>query len=288
MNVETVHLYEQFGIAAPEGARAELTCIYDNVPVEMNIHRKRPAILIFPGGGYTFVSDREAEPIAVKWMAKGYAAFVLRYSVDPLGFPTQLREACMAMRYIRENCERFEVNPQMVAAIGFSAGGHLCGTLGTMYNCPEVQDIGDAAMLRPDGIGLCYAVLLSWGATHEGTIQVVSGGDEVLAKRLSIDSQVHTGMPPVYLWHTRTDGIVPCRNALVMAQALNDAGVPYALHIHHKGNHGLATADEITCTYQYCQDFFLNYSSELYGWVDSMNVFLEEVGFGTVDAEKGN
>ena len=288
MFVETIQLYEYFQLSAPEGARAELTCMYDNAPAEMAVSRKRPAMLILPGGGYTYVSDREAEPVAVKWMAQGYAAFVLRYSVVPFCFPTQLREACMAMRYIRENCERFEVDPQMIAAIGFSAGGHLCGSLGTMYNCPEVQDLGDAAMLRPDAIALCYADLLSWGVTNEGTIQNVSGGDKVLAKRLSIDSQVHAGMPPVYLWHTRTDAIVPCRNALVMAQALNDIGVPYALHIHHIGNHGLATADSITCSYQHSLDYYQTFSSEIRGWVSSVDAFLDEVGFGTVDAAKDN
>lgn len=284
MKAETVRLYEHFGLPAPKGAQGELTCLYDNAPAEMGLIRKRPAVLIIPGGGYAFVSDREAAPIALKWMARGYAAFVLRYSVEPLGFPTQLREACMAMRYIRENSSRFEVNPHMIAAIGFSAGGHLCGTLGTMYDCPEVQDLGDAALLRPDALGLCYAVLLSWGPTHGETIRVVSGGDEALAKRLSIDSQVRPDMPPVYIWHTRTDAVVPCRNSLILAQALDDAGVPYALHIYHDGNHGLATADPITCS----TDYFHHFSAELPGWEDRMMSFFGEIGFCSVDVEKGN
>ncbi len=280
MMMKSICLYEHYKLQKPAEARAELVCLYDNSPAEMELHRKRPGVLILPGGGYTFVSDREAGPVALEWMAKGYAAFILRYSVEPLSFPVQLREACMAMRYIRENCDRFEVNPHMVAAIGFSAGGHLCGTLGTMYDCPEVSDLGEGAMLRPDAIGLCYPVALTWGPTHEGSVLAVSGGDAALAKRLSVDAQVRPDMPPVYLWHTRDDATVPARNSLILAQALQEAGVPYALHIYHSGPHGLATADQRTCSTEHYRRF----SREITGWANRMMDFFEEIGFCAVDA----
>ena len=129
----------------------------------------------------------------------------------------------MAMRYIRRNAEFFEID--RIAALGFSAGGHLCGTLGTMYDCPEVADLGDASLLRPDALGLCYPVLIGWGPTHEGTFENISGGSPALRARLSLDKQVRPDMPPVFLWHTRDDNAVPCRNSLIMACALEEKGV---------------------------------------------------------------
>ena len=244
---KTVDLYEHFGFSKAEGAGGILVC--QTVGEKMNLSGKRqqPAVLVIPGGGYSFNSEREAEPIALHFLTRGYAAFTLYYACAPLGFPVALREAAMAMRYIRENAEAFGVDPNMVAAIGFSAGGHLCGTLGTLYDCPEVADIGGADLIRPNALGLCYPVLVEWGPTHEGTFRNISMGDPELRKRLSLEKQVRSDMPPVFLWHTRTDAGVPCRNSILMAQALDEAGVDFTLHIYRKGPHGLATAD--ICTY---------------------------------------
>lgn len=88
--------------------------------------RTRPAILILPGGGYGHTSEREAEPVAMRFVAAGYAAFVLHYSCAPSRFPTALREAAMAMGYIRQNARRFAVHPHKVAALGFSPQGAIC------------------------------------------------------------------------------------------------------------------------------------------------------------------
>ena len=78
-----------------------------------------------------------------------------------MSFPVSLREAALAMRYIRANAQAMEIDPHMVAAMGFSAGGHLCGTLGTMWDAPEVADLAPAGMVRPDALGLCYPVAVS-------------------------------------------------------------------------------------------------------------------------------
>ena len=230
-----INLYEYFGLTCPEYGRGELSCMYLELSGEMGKNRRKPAVLVIPGGAYSGVSDREAEPIALRFLHRGYATFVLRYAVKPAVFPTSLREAALAMRYIRENCEKFAVNPNKVAAIGFSAGGHLCGTLGTMYDCPEVADIASGDMIRPDALGLCYPVAVAWGKTHAGSFQNISGGDEALAQRLSIDKQVRPDMPPVYIWHTRDDKGVPVRNSLVLSEALAEAGVDFAMQICHSG-----------------------------------------------------
>lgn len=281
MNVETVRLYDHYGITAPAGAVGCLRCWVSKTDPKVSTARKRPAVLILPGGAYCWTSPREAEPVALRFAARGYGAFVLDYSCAPLSFPTALREAALAMRYIRENAAEFEVDPHMVAAVGFSAGGHLCGTLGTMYDCAEVADLGAPALLRPDALGLCYPVAVSWGNTHEQSFESISGGDGALRRRLSLEKLVRPDMPPVFLWHTRDDASVPCRNSLLLAAALDEAGVEFAFHLYRHGCHGLSTADEMV----YMAGKVPQISWDVPGWVESMQRFFGEIGFQITDGE---
>lgn len=274
MITQTVNLYEYFGLVAPEGAAGNLVCLAQPTSHEVSSARKRPAVLVLPGGAYAFTSDREAETVALRFLARGWAAFVLRYSCAPNVFPAALREACMAMRYIREHCETFEVDPGSVAAIGFSAGGHLCGTLGTMYDCPEVADLGDAGLLRPDALGLCYPVAVSWGKTHEGSFDNLCREDRELRKRLSLDALVRSDMPPVFLWATRDDDAVPCRNTLLLGCALEEAGVDFALHLYRHGQHGLSVTDETV----YSVHNVPAISPDIASWPEAMIRFFREKG----------
>ncbi len=281
MVTEIVDLYQYFDAKPPENAVGRLTCYTTATPPKVSPCRKKPAVLILPGGAYRWTSPREAEPVALRFLAKGWAAFVLDYSVAPCGFPTSLREACYAMRFIRENAEKWEIDPHMVAATGFSAGGHLCGCLGTLYDCPEVGDIGSAGLLRPDALGLCYPVAVSWGRTHGESFQNISRGDEALKRRLSLDQCVRPDMPPVFLWHTRDDGSVPCRNSLVLAAALEEAGVDFAMHIFRHGKHGLSTADQMSNSALTLPDV----SWDVPGWLEAEMRFFEDIGLKIRDFE---
>ena len=263
------------------GAGAMLQWWLPHTPESLGVCRRRPAVLILPGGGYHHVSEREAEPVALRFLAQGYGAFSLRYTCSPACFPKQLREAAMAMAYIRENAEAFGIDPAMVAAVGFSAGGHLCGMLGTMYDCPELSDLGTPAQLRPDALILCYPVAVSWGRTHEQSFANISGGDPLLRKRLSLDTLVRADMPPVFLWHTRTDTSVPCRNSLLLAVALEEAGVPFTMHIYRKGVHGLSTAD----AQAYPAGKIPETGPDLEKWPETAMEFLKEIGFQITDKE---
>lgn len=281
MEIKIVDLYKEYGLEKPEGAVGRLICYIQDIPNCVGTERESPAMLILPGGAYRFTSEREAEPIALRFLAKGYCAFVLHYSCAPLPFPHALREAVMAMGYIRRNSEAFRVNPNMVAAMGFSAGGHLCGTLATMYDCPEVADLGLDGLTRPDAVALCYPVAVSHGPTHEESFDNVSGGDPALRRRLSLDALVRPDMPPVFLWHTRDDGAVPVRNSLVLSTALDAAGVSFTMHIYAHGNHGLSNADDtVYPTYQLPET-----SWDVPNWVESLQKFLAEQGFRIIDKE---
>lgn len=278
---ETLDLYEYYGRSRGNGQGGHLTCWIQKTPGEVSRCRKRPAVLILPGGGYGHTSPREAEPIALRFAAAGWAAFVLHYSCAPSRFPTALREAAMAMGYIRKHAESWEIDPKMVAALGFSAGGHLCGCLGTMFDAPEVSDLGTPEMLRPDALCLCYPVAVSWGRTHEGSFENLCGADAALRRRLSLEKLVRKDMPPVFLWHTREDASVPCRNSLILAQALEEAGVDFVLHLYRSGKHGLSTADSMA----YPSYALPRISPDVTGWLQTCIQYFHEIGMTITDRE---
>lgn len=283
IKTEFVDLYQYFGINSQEAAGGRLLVWSWRTPKEISpAGRKRPAVLILPGGGYQHVSPREAEPVAMRFLARGYTAFVLEYSVTPSRFPTALREAALAMRYIREHAGELEVDPHMVAAMGFSAGGHLCGCLGTMYDCPEVGDIAPPEVLRPDALGLCYPVAVSWGKTHDDSFIRLTDSNPELTARLSLDALVRRDMPPVFLWHTANDDCVPVRNSLVLAEALDKAEVSFALHIYRDGPHGMSVSD----AQSYPAWNVPKKSIDVEEWPEKMMQFFTELGFTISDGEE--
>lgn len=274
MDVRRVELYEHFGVERQAGQRGRLTCWAARTPETVSLRRRRPAVLILPGGGYEHTSLREGEPVALRFVARGWAAFVLEYSCAPSRFPTALREAAMAMRYIREEAGGLEIDPGMVAVVGFSAGGHLAGCLGTMWDSPQVADLAKPEHLRPDALGLCYPVAVAWGDTHRGSFDNLTGGDARLADELSLDKRVRPDMPPVFLWTTRNDGSVPCRNSLILAQRLDEVGVDLAFHLYRRGKHGLATADALAFPVGELPEM----SWDVPGWPEAMLAFFRDVG----------
>lgn len=274
MKMHVIDIYEEYGLEKPTYANGKLTCWIQTPNKNLYPTRTTPAILVLPGGGYAATSTREAEPIAMEFYARGYSAFVLDYSCAPAKFPTALREAVLAMDYIRKHAAGWDIHPQKIAAIGFSAGAHLCGTLGTMYDCPEVSDLVTGERARPDAIALCYPVAVSWGNTHEGSFVNLTGDDQALRDRLSLDKLVRSDMPPVFLWHTRTDFTVPVRNSLVLSVALDEAQIPFAMHIYGKGRHGLSLPDART----HPANELPEVSLDMKYWVDECAGFFAERG----------
>ena len=279
MKFHVTNIYDEYGLQKPENAIGKLSCWIQTPNKKLYPTRKTPAILVLPGGGYAATSSREAEPIAMEFYARGYSAFVLDYSCAPVKFPTALREAVLAMDYIRKHAAQWDIDPHMIAAIGFSAGGHLCGTLGTMYDCSEVSDLVSGDQARPDAIALCYPVAVSWGNTHEGSFVNLVGDDQALRDRLSLDKLVRADMPPVFLWHTRTDFTVPVRNSLVLSVALDEAEIPFAMHIYGKGRHGLSLPDART----HPSNELPEVSQDMKYWVAECAGFFAEQGFAIAD-----
>ena len=219
----------------------------DNSP-EIDMERTNQAVLICPGGGYQGVSDREAEPIALALAGEGICAFVLRYSVAPNRYPTQLLEASRAMQLIRQNAEAWHVDTDDIAVMGFSAGGHLAAHLATKWNDPMLCERLNMqpGMNKPNRVILGYAVTTSHiPGVHQITFYNLFGddaGDEVFATASTVEL-VGEHTPKAFIWHTASDGIVPVEHSLLFAGALQKHHIPFELHIYPEGNHGLSLSD---------------------------------------------
>lgn len=225
------------------------TYIPDNT-VELNAGRKRTSVLICPGGGYHFTSDREAEPVALRLLTAGFNVFVLRYRVAPARHPKPLLDVSRAVWMIRENAEEWHVDPDRIAVCGFSAGGHLAASLGVFWNAADIREaIGmPDGMNRPNALILAYPVITSGEYAHRGSFQNLLGEDasEEQLKEMSLELQAGSQTPPAFLWHTFNDSVVPVENSLFFAQALRQHDVPFELHIFPDGPHGLSLCDEET------------------------------------------
>ncbi len=247
---EIIDLYKYFDIKKPEGAHGYLTVYCRDNAEEMPLDRVRPAMLVIPGGAYAYVSGREGEPVAIEYLLHGYNSFVLNYSVAPdFSFPTQIIEAAMAMIYIRENADKLHVDKNHVAAIGFSAGGHLTGCLGTMFDIQELAFLRNKELIRPDAILLCYPVTYYNGdntKTHSESFENISANNIELAKRLSLETHVSKDSSPAFIWHTAADCVVPLDGSLILTEAYYKAGVPVEFHVFEKGDHGLSVCTEET------------------------------------------
>lgn len=217
---------------------------------EININKKRETIIICPGGGYEFTSDREAEPIALKFVAQGFNAVVIRYSIAPVRYPTALLELAETVRYVREKEKEWNVDTEKVIVCGFSAGGHLAGSLGVLWNNEIIEKYLDIKNeeVKPNAMILYYPVISSGEFAHKGSFDSLLGEKEAEISRenLSLEKLVSIETPKTFLWHTFDDGTVPVQNSLLFSNALASNKVQFELHIYPSGVHGLGLCEEIT------------------------------------------
>ena len=240
--------YQRVG-AVQIGSQPVLHAYLLDASAELLHSATRPAVIICPGGAYAYKSDREAEPIAMRFLAAGIHAFVLQYSVAPSRYPAAALELASTVQFVREHASEFGIYTDQIYIAGFSAGGHLCATLGTLWHEPVFrQALGsdDANRWKPDGMVLCYPVITMGQYTHKGSRENLLGSDATQTQwdALSLETRVSAKTVPTYLWHTIADGSVPVENALLFATALRSAAVPFEMHLYEKGVHGLSLCDE--------------------------------------------
>jgi acetyl esterase/lipase len=209
---------------------------------------KKTAVLVLPGGGYHMTSDREAEPVAKAFFAAGLNAFVLRYSVkdEAVGY-APLLDAASAVKYIRDNADRFNIDKDKIVVCGFSAGGHLAASIGTLWKLGVVSEtLGcENSYVKPNGMILGYPVITAGNKAHKGSIYKLANKENPTQEELdafSLEKQVDSETCPAFIWHTASDGGVPVENALYMCEALSANKIPFELHVFPYGVHGLSLA----------------------------------------------
>lgn len=259
------------------------TYIQDNTH-EFLVNKKRPAVIICPGGAYLGTSDREAEPVAMRFASKGYHVFVLRYSCllkneedlrvikqgGPLPefnehthMPQPLYDLGKSLLIIGEHADEWFVDMDRIAICGFSAGAHLAATMGVHWHGPMLREkfSVESTKFKPAALILGYP-LTDYLITKEKT-----AANEFTRNLFKLSSLAHFGeespslermkeaspvnfvsdkTPPTFIWHTANDELVDSENSLLLALALRKEQIPYELHVFEDGVHGLSLADETT------------------------------------------
>ena len=301
MYCEKIYLYEN---------RKDVTLttyIWDDAADFLN-GKKRPAVIVCPGGAYLNLSNTEGEPVALAFANMGYNAFVLKYSVYSEGnenadmfadadqgvkehcvFPKPMQDIGAAMLYIRKHSEEWYVNMEQVAICGFSAGAHNCAMYSVYWDKPEIAGFFgvEPDQLKPAACILGYPItdyvyLSGRSATEENPIAKGLFGQSSMAflgtmeptekmlVKVSPAYLVNKNTPPAFIWATSEDNLVPVQHSILMARSLADAGIPFELHIFEKGTHGLGTAAEAGCSN------YMDVNDEVSKWVPMCHKWLQK------------
>ena len=235
----------------PKGAPGAVGKTPEDSP-ELTLYRPSPSqstgsmVVVCPGGGYAHLAaDYEGKEVALWLNSLGVNACVLKYRLAPrYQHPAPIQDAQRAIRLVRSRASEWGIDPNRVAILGFSAGGHLASTASTHFDKgkSDAPDPIDRQSCRPDRAILLYPVIaLATPYTHGGSRDNLLGKnpDRALLESLSNETQVTKQTPPTFLAHTNEDGPVPAENSLFYVLAMRKANVPVELHLFETGRHGL-------------------------------------------------
>ena len=207
------------------------------------------AIIVAPGGGYANLAiEHEGRQWAYWYNAMGVTAFVLKYRLGPrYHHPIELGDAQRAIRTVRARATEFNIIPDRIGMMGFSAGGHLTSTAGTHFDSgkADASDPIERVSSRPDFLILGYPVIsFDPAVAHAGSLRMLLGEnpDPKLVENLSNDLQVTGQTPPTFIFHTTNDAAVPVENSVRFYLALRKAKVPVEMHVFENGPHGVGMA----------------------------------------------
>ena len=248
-----------------------------NIGDDIMLHRYSPdtkkgcgAVIIFSGGGYNHRALHEAEPYALKLNDMGIEAFVVDYRVAPFGHPLPLTDARLAVSYVRFNAEKFNIDPQKIAVMGSSAGGHLAALCATSKEELTIPSISPADY-RPNAQILCYPVTDE--ASHGGSYENLIGDKKrrrYKEKDVNPIALADKDTPKAFIWHTSSDDCVDIKGTYRYATRLSELGVSVEMHVYPIGIHGLglATGDPKREPVEYVQR-----------WIDDLERWLKLIGW---------
>ncbi|MCC6581583.1 MAG: alpha/beta hydrolase [Phycisphaeraceae bacterium] len=219
------------------------------LPDNVSTGGPRAAVIVCPGGAYSHLAPHEGAPFAELFARHGLVGFVLRYRVSPNRFPLPYCDGTRAVRYVRHHAARWNVDPNRIGIMGFSAGGHLASTVAcqpNLYLDPH-DDLADKVSARPNRLILGYPVISFVSHYHSGSAAFLIGDDYPsvdMRRKLSNELHVTSEHPATFIFHTSDDAGVPIENALMYATALSARNVSCELHAYAHGPHGVGLAED--------------------------------------------
>ncbi|MFC6169375.1 alpha/beta hydrolase [Loigolactobacillus jiayinensis] len=218
--------------------------------------RAWPIVLLFPGGGFAGISEREEELAALPFLAKGYQAIVVRYNLITTGpfYPNAALIGLTTINYVRQNAAALHADPNKIVTAGFSAGGHLVAVMNALGNEPAFLAAHQfkETRIQPAAQILSYPVIdLTMGFPQDQAVaQQISSDQRLWHAQKLVTAQT----PPTFIWHTVTDELVPVANTAAYLTALIANKVPFENHIYAQGVHGLAFSNVATSRYTHPED----------------------------------
>lgn len=252
--------------------------LYEKSEEFKEAYSKRPAVVVCPGGAYSGLSDREADIVAAQFLAKGFNVFVFDYSLnEQAAFPNPLVELSVAIKDIRKNSESWNIYKDQISVCGFSAGGHLAASLGTLWNDPEICEKSGCfnGENKPNALILGYPVISASWMKSSGSLDRLIGKRDYKSTEYKLNLQNNVGKhtPPSFIFHTYNDNVVPVEDSLIFAGKLAEYNVPFDLHIFTNGCHGMSIANDlVSCV-----------NNEFSKWVDMASNWLWSVFGGRDD-----
>ncbi len=221
------------------------------------LNEKHPAIIVCPGGGYNDLSRFEAEPVALTFLKEGFSTFVLNYTTgDGCVMPNALKEVLWAVWTLRKNAKEWGIDPDAIALMGFSAGAGMSLLGANHWNkegMAEALCAPNAEALRPNAVVIGYGAANNGRLIDEGVLRAEALGGMAGKRDPHLNFTDHIGpqTPPVFIWHTREDSLIPATEAMKLAHKLHEKGVAYELHVFGWGKHAYSVANNLVNSTDY-------------------------------------
>ena len=301
MRIETIKLWE-------DRDDVELTMFLNLDDPFLKIKRKRPAVIAVPGGAYQTCPrhGHEGDPVAMAFAIDGYQGFVLEYSISakaPEGkalFPAQTIDMAKAILTIKEHSDEWDINPEQISVVGFSAGSHVTAMYSTTYNTSNKQMLTETLNCKTEDLDIMAALCIyglhdyvlqeefnakaknsmSDGKANEPVFGSAHPNEDTLKKYSPVENAT-IDMPPMFLAHATNDGMVPAMHTIRMAEKLQTIGVPYECHLFRYGDHGFALGRNVF------EPFKDSLTHDAAAWLPMAKVFLQHmIDKSTLEKEK--